>query len=134
MGNAKERSWTARIATSFHIKMEGPDVSVASLSGGNQQDVLLARVLQDQPRVLILHEPTQGVDEPTRRALIEVIRTAAQAGTAVLCISCDIDEVAPGQPTAFSCSERVDASTRPPVDEHADEIYAASYLTSMTAS
>jgi ribose transport system ATP-binding protein len=128
VANRRERSWAARICARFQVKLAGPEVAMSALSGGNQQKVLLARVLEDKPRLLILHEPTQGVDEGTRRALIEVVRATADAGTAVLYVSSDIDEVA-------GCSDRVLVLREGTVVRETtgglnqiDEIYAASYL------
>ena len=106
-----------------------PEVLTGSLSGGNQQKVLLARVLGDQPKVLILHEPTQGVDEATRRGLIDRVREAAVGGAAVLYVSSDIEEVA-------GCADRVLVFRKGAVVEQTggglhrvDDIYAASYRT-----
>ena len=66
---------------------------VASLSGGNQQKVLFARWLFRNPRVLILDEPTRGVDVAARAAIHRLINNLAAEGTAVLLISSEIEEV-----------------------------------------
>ena len=134
IGNAKERSWASRTAEAFQVRMAGPEAPIGSLSGGNQQKILLARVLEDQPKVLILHEPTQGVDEPTRRALIEIVRTAARGGMAVLYVSCDTDEVAGAADRVLVLREGRCVHETPGGLDHADEIYAASYLTGSAAS
>ncbi len=65
----------------------------ASLSGGNQQKVLFARWLFRNPRVLILDEPTRGVDVAARAAIHRLINDLAAEGTAVLMISSEIEEV-----------------------------------------
>jgi ABC-type sugar transport system ATPase subunit len=79
--------------------------------------------------VLILHEPTQGVDEATRRGLVDRVREAAAGGAAVLYVSSDIEEVA-------GCADRVLVFRKGAVVEQisggldrVDDIYAASYLT-----
>ncbi len=133
VGNARERSWASRTGEAFQIRMAGPEIPVGALSGGNQQKVLLARVLEDRPKVLILHEPTQGVDEPTRRSLIEIVREAARAGTAVLYVSCDADEVAGAADRVLVVREGRGVHETPGGLDHADEIYAASYLSGTPA-
>jgi ribose transport system ATP-binding protein len=67
---------------------------MASLSGGNQQKVVLGRWLRRQPEVLLLEEPTQGVDVGARAEIYELLRNAALEGTAVVLVSIDFEEVA----------------------------------------
>lgn len=129
VADPKERSWASRTTRAFQVRASGPDAPIGSLSGGNQQKVLLARVLEDEPKVLILHEPTQGVDEPTRRTLIEIVRESARAGTAVLYVSCDVDEVAGAADRVLVLRDGRCVHESPGGLDHADEIYAASYLT-----
>ncbi|MDQ5978874.1 MAG: rhamnose transport system ATP-binding protein, partial [Verrucomicrobiota bacterium] len=75
------------------IKTSGPEAPGASLSGGNQQKVALARWLATKPRVLILDEPTQGVDVGAKGEIHRIIRRLAAEGLAVLLISSDLPEV-----------------------------------------
>ena len=67
---------------------------MAALSGGNQQKVVLARWLEQSPRVMLLHEPTQGVDVATRQQIYELMRTRAAEGVAILWVTTDFDELA----------------------------------------
>lgn len=75
------------------IKTSGPDASGGSLSGGNQQKVSVARWLATKPKVLILDEPTQGVDIGAKSEIHKIIRALAAEGLAVLMISSDLPEV-----------------------------------------
>jgi rhamnose transport system ATP-binding protein len=75
------------------VKCSGPDAPGGSLSGGNQQKVALARWLATKPRVLILDEPTQGVDVGAKSEIHRIIRRLAKEGLAVIMISSDLPEV-----------------------------------------
>lgn len=77
----------------LHIKTDNPDNAVSTLSGGNQQRVVLAKWLATRPRVLILDSPTVGVDVAAKDGIYEVIRTLAAQGMAVIMISDEISEV-----------------------------------------
>ncbi|CAI9417914.1 Ribose import ATP-binding protein RbsA [Pleomorphomonas sp. T1.2MG-36] len=75
------------------IRVAGPIVEVGSLSGGNQQKVLLSRLLETKPRVLILDEPTRGVDIGAKSEIYRIIDDLVKAGVGVLVISSEMPEV-----------------------------------------
>lgn len=75
------------------IKAYGPDAPGGSLSGGNQQKVSVSRWLATKPKVLILDEPTQGVDVGAKAEIHKIIRRLAAEGLAVLMISSDLPEI-----------------------------------------
>jgi rhamnose transport system ATP-binding protein len=77
----------------LQIKAESLDAPAHSLSGGNQQKVSLARWLATDPKLLILDEPTQGVDVGAKSEIHRLIRALAQQGVGVLLISSDLPEV-----------------------------------------
>ena len=86
-----------KIAESFiqslAVKTPGPHTPVANLSGGNQQKIALARWLMTDPKVLILDEPTQGIDIGAKAEIYQLIGQLARNGTAVLMISSDMHEI-----------------------------------------
>jgi ribose transport system ATP-binding protein len=78
----------------FGIRGPGAAAPFSALSGGNQQKVILARWLLRSPSVLLLDEPTQGVDVGARAELFALIREATAAGMAALMVSSDFEELA----------------------------------------
>jgi ribose transport system ATP-binding protein len=78
----------------FAVQPNRPSMELSALSGGNQQKAIMAKWLQIQPRVLLLDQPTQGVDVNAREQIFAAVREAAQAGTAVLVASADYEELA----------------------------------------
>ena len=75
------------------IKCPGTGAAVHALSGGNQQKVVLAKCLLDEPRVLLLDEPTRGVDVGAKRAIYDLIRAFTHAGGAIVLVSSELEEV-----------------------------------------
>lgn len=82
-----------RMVEKFDIRPADATLGFAQLSGGNQQKALLAKWLQGKTELLILHEPTQGVDVGSRQQIYQHISSAAAEGTAVLCSSSDYEEL-----------------------------------------
>jgi ribose transport system ATP-binding protein len=78
----------------FAVKTPSVETPIRSLSGGNQQKLVIASVLASHPKVLLVDEPTQGVDIGARMEIYKVLREAAAAGTAVIVVSSDALEVA----------------------------------------
>ena len=78
----------------FDVRPADPTLPVRSLSGGNQQKVVLGKWLQTGPRIVLLDEPTQGVDVGARHQVFGLIREAAAGGAIVLCASSDHEQLA----------------------------------------
>jgi simple sugar transport system ATP-binding protein len=84
---------TRRIAQEFDVRTPGIDVPAASLSGGNQQKLIVGREMSGSPHVLLAAHPTRGVDVGAQAAIWDHLRNARAAGLAVLLISADLDEL-----------------------------------------
>ncbi len=88
-----ERELAKKYVDELSVKTSGVETPAATLSGGNQQKVALARWLATRPKVLILDEPTQGVDVGAKAEIHKLIRSLAAQGMAVLMISSDLPEI-----------------------------------------
>ncbi len=88
---ARKRS--AEAVKSLAIRVSGPYAEVGGLSGGNQQKVLLSRLLETRPRVLILDEPTRGVDIGAKSEIYRIIDNLAKSGVGIIVISSELPEV-----------------------------------------
>jgi ribose transport system ATP-binding protein len=75
------------------IRTAGVDVPVASLSGGNQQKVVIAKWLMVTPRIILLNDPTRGIDVGTKQEIYHLLRKLAKSGAAILFYSTDYDEL-----------------------------------------
>ncbi len=83
----------ARLADRFDVRPRNPEALFGSLSGGNQQKVLLAKWFQTGPRLILLDEPTQGVDVGARAQVFSAISEATKEGAAALCASSDYEQL-----------------------------------------
>lgn len=90
---AEERR-ASQAVDQFAVKTPTLETPIRSLSGGNQQKLVLASVLATKPRVLLVDEPTQGVDVGARAEIYKVLREVARSGVAVIVVSSDAQEVA----------------------------------------
>jgi ribose transport system ATP-binding protein len=82
------------------IRTDGTDLPATSLSGGNQQKLVLAKWLMMAPRILLLNDPTRGIDVGTKQELYRLMRELADQGAAILFYSTDYDEL-------IGCCDRV---------------------------
>ncbi len=84
---------TAKFIQLLGISTPGPEQLVMNLSGGNQQKVLLARWLATQPRLMILDEPTRGIDVGAKAEILKLVQSLREKGMAILFISSELEEV-----------------------------------------
>ena len=97
---AKERAAVKRGIDSLQIRIGAPGDAVSTLSGGNQQKVVLAKWLMTEPRIILLNDPTRGIDVGTKQELYRLMRALADQGAAILFYSTDYDEL-------IGCCDRV---------------------------
>jgi ribose transport system ATP-binding protein len=90
---AKSRALTERLVGEYAIKTADPFAPVRLLSGGNQQKVVVAKWINTAPRVLVMDEPTAGVDIGTKTEILDMVRAFASQGNAVLFISSELPEL-----------------------------------------
>jgi ribose transport system ATP-binding protein len=88
-----EREAAAELAEALDVRPVGVDRPVRNLSGGNQQKVVLARWLMRDCRVLLLDEPTRGVDVGARSEIYALVRRLAASGVAIVLVSSEVEEV-----------------------------------------
>jgi ribose transport system ATP-binding protein len=93
MGRKAERGAIGDWIKTIEVKTAGPDALITTLSGGNQQKVMMARCLAREPKVIMLCEPTAGVDVGTRQAIYEFIAEQARSGLAVVVSSSDTGDL-----------------------------------------
>jgi ribose transport system ATP-binding protein len=84
----------------LQIKIGASSDAVSTLSGGNQQKVVIAKWLLTEPRVILLNDPTRGIDVGTKQELYRLLRELADRGAAILFYSTDYDEL-------IGCCDRV---------------------------
>jgi ribose transport system ATP-binding protein len=82
------------LVAEFDVRPADPENRVGNLSGGNQQKVLLAKWLQTKPKMILLNEPTQGVDVGAREQIYQILKKQAATGTMIICASSDYEELA----------------------------------------
>jgi AI-2 transport system ATP-binding protein len=89
----KETEITKKFIDDFRIKVTGQGQELRSLSGGNQQKVVIGRILSSDPKVVVLDEPTRGIDAGARGDVYKIIHQLKKQGLAILLISSDFEEI-----------------------------------------
>lgn len=93
VGAKKEQELYDSMVKRLGVRTSGPNQFVKSLSGGNQQKIVIAKWLGIEPDILILDEPTRGVDVGAKKEIYSIINTLAEKGVAILMISSELPEV-----------------------------------------
>jgi ribose transport system ATP-binding protein len=97
---AAERNRIDEMIRLLAIKTAGTDIPAGALSGGNQQKIVIAKWLMNQPRIILLNDPTRGIDVGTKQELYQLLRKLAAGGAAIIFYSTDYDEL-------IGCCDRV---------------------------
>jgi len=119
LSSARIRDRFSAIAELYDIRPRQPNTMFGLFSGGNQQKIVLAKWLQTHPRLLLLHEPTQGVDVAAKFDIIGAIRQAADRGSCVVWASTDQEELANVTNRVLVFREgRIQAEVRQPFSGH----------------
>jgi galactofuranose transport system ATP-binding protein len=105
LDEAAQRAVVERYIKTVGIKCASPNQRIRELSGGNQQKVLLARWLAMNPKLLILDEPTRGIDVGAKAEIQSLIRASANQGLGVLMISSELEEIIEGADRVFVLRE-----------------------------
>ena len=93
INTVQEKSLAKKYIDEFHIKVTGDGQIMGSLSGGNQQKVIIGRCFSTNPHLVILDEPTRGVDAGARSDVYAIIKELKKTGVAILLISSDMEEI-----------------------------------------
>jgi erythritol transport system ATP-binding protein len=93
LARGKERAAVDRMIASLSVRVAGPDAPITSLSGGNQQKVVVAKGLLTAPKVLMLDEPTRGIDVGAKSEIFQIMSRLANEGYAILFVSSELKEV-----------------------------------------
>lgn len=88
------RRQAKKLGAQYEVKPNDPDLPLSALSGGNAQKVLIARWMHRNPKLLLLDEPTQGVDVGTRDTIFKELTAAANGGMSIVCASSDSEQLA----------------------------------------
>jgi ribose transport system ATP-binding protein len=97
---SRQDTLVAEMVNLLDIKVSDSEVAVGTLSGGNQQKVVIAKWLMNKPRIILLNDPTRGIDVGTKQEIYRLLRRLADGGAAILFYSTDYDEL-------IGCCDRV---------------------------
>ncbi|MDO8501710.1 MAG: ABC transporter ATP-binding protein [Gemmatimonadaceae bacterium] len=111
------RNRTAAIVREFDVRADSPDMAAQQLSGGNQQRFVLGRELADNPSLLVLDNPTQGLDVSAAASIHAKMRSACNSGAAVIFFSSDLDEIVELSDRVAVINNRRITMARPDRDE-----------------
>ena len=116
------RNFAKKIIVEFDVRTPGPDNAARSLSGGNLQKFVIGREVLQRPEVLVVNQPTWGVDAAAAASIRQALLDLAAGGTAVICISQDLDELMEISDRFCALNEGCLSDIRPAQELSVDEI------------
>ncbi|NOD36779.1 MULTISPECIES: ABC transporter ATP-binding protein [unclassified Ruegeria] len=119
---AETKSFAEKIISAFDVRTPGPENAARSLSGGNLQKFVIGREVLQNPDVLVVNQPTWGVDAAAAASIRQAILDLAAKGTAVVCISQDLDELMEISDSFAALNEGRLSAPRPTTGLTVDEI------------
>ncbi len=119
---AETKSFAEKIISAFDVRTPGPENAARSLSGGNLQKFVIGREVLQNPDVLVVNQPTWGVDAAAAASIRQAILDLAAKGTAVICISQDLDELMEISDSFAALNEGRLSAPRPTTGLTVDEI------------
>ncbi|WP_273124427.1 sugar ABC transporter ATP-binding protein [Bacillus weihaiensis] len=93
IASSKEEEFVDELIEKLHVKTASRELSVKSLSGGNQQKIVIGKWLGTNPKILILDEPTRGVDVGAKKEIYQLINQLTQEGVAIVMVSSELPEI-----------------------------------------
>jgi simple sugar transport system ATP-binding protein len=116
------KAFAKRVISEFDVRTPGPENAARSLSGGNLQKFVIGREVLQRPEVLVVNQPTWGVDASAAAAIRQSLLDLAAGGTAVICISQDLDELMEISDSFAALNEGRLSAPRPAAGLTVDEI------------
>jgi ABC-type sugar transport system ATPase subunit len=93
IGGKKERKFVSRFIERLNIRPHDPEFPALTMSGGNQQKVVIAKSLTTEPQILIMDEPTRGIDVGAKEEVYNIIKALAAEGKAIVLVSSELPEI-----------------------------------------
>jgi len=93
VSGARERNVVRKLTDLLNVTPGDPEFMTVNMSGGNQQKVVLSKALATEPEVLLMDEPTKGIDVGAKAELYDIMRALAQQGKGILCVSSELPEI-----------------------------------------
>jgi D-xylose transport system ATP-binding protein len=113
-----------KYSRSLAIKAPSLDVAVESLSGGNQQKVVISKWLMSEPKILILDDPTRGIDVGAKYEIYKLMNSLAEGGVSIIMISSELEEVLGMSDRVMVMCEGRSAGTLPAAEATQEKIMA----------
>jgi ABC-type sugar transport system ATPase subunit len=93
VSRSKEKQFVSDVIQRFNVKTPSMETAVSSLSGGNQQKIIIGRIISINPKVIILDEPTKGIDVNAKAEIYRIIRNLAEQGVGIILVSSELEEI-----------------------------------------